>query len=377
ADLLIVSPGVSLDHWLVRKAQSKGIKVIGELETASYFFSGKIIAVTGTNGKSTTTALTGHILKTAGVACSAAGNIGLPFSEVADERFEAAVIEVSSYQLETIDTFHPHVAVWLNLTPDHLGRHGSMTNYASMKARIFSNQNAQDWLVYNASDKITAEYCSRAVSRLLPFDISGASGAVLRDKIITIMSGSGESEEILPADEMLIKGRHNIENALAASAAGWAYGISAKSIAEGLKTFKGLEHRQEFVREYHGVRFCNDSKATNVASGITALQSIDAPIILIAGGRGKGDSFADASDLISKKVRLIIAIGETAEQIENELSSITIVKRASDMKEAVNTALANAVSGDNVLLSPMCASFDMYDDFEHRGRVFKELVNDL
>lgn len=375
-DLLVVSPGIPLEHPLITIAEKRGIKVIGELELASRFCTVPIIAVTGTNGKSTTCALIGAILDSAGITNKIAGNIGLPLSSVTPMDSGVAVVEVSSYQLETIETFKPHIAVWMNLTSDHLSRHSSIEAYATAKARLFERQSPGDVKVYNAEDPQVCKFTAVGRGRHFPFGFNIRSGAFIRDDRI-FYDWEGQSGEILPTDEIRIKGGHNLENALAASAAALAYGIDISAIKDALVNFPGLEHRQEFFTRKKGVAFINDSKSTNVDSGLKALETIEAPIILIAGGRGKGESFLPAEELIRRKAKLLITVGETAEQLSRELSDAVETMYARDLKDAVEIAWGNSAPGDNILLSPMCASFDMFENFEERGRMFKSICGEL
>jgi UDP-N-acetylmuramoylalanine--D-glutamate ligase len=376
AELLVISPGIPLEHPMVRFAKEEGIPVIGELELASRFCDAPIIAVTGTNGKSTTTALIGYILEKAGVAVEVGGNIGIPFSAITLKRKQVAVVEVSSYQLETIDTFKPHIAVWLNLTPDHLARHGKMEDYGIAKARIFKNQTSEDFVVFNADDQYVTHFAQSAPGKRFPFSFVKEDGVFLKNNII-YYNWNGSQGEIISAEKLLLKGKHNIENALAATATALAYAIAPEKIASALSQFPGIEHRQELVAVYRSVTFINDSKATNLDSGLKALETIASPIILIAGGRGKGESYSPASSLIRQKVKLLITLGETAEQLTKELSGVVDTMFAKDMREAVRLAWKNAGPCDKILLSPMCASFDMFSDFEERGRVFKALVKEI
>ncbi|NQS98123.1 MAG: UDP-N-acetylmuramoyl-L-alanine--D-glutamate ligase [candidate division Zixibacteria bacterium] len=375
-ELLIVSPGIPLEHPLISIAQKGGIQVVGELELASQFCQAPVIGVTGTNGKSTTCALIGAILDSAGIANKVAGNIGLPLSSVVPLSAGVAVVEVSSYQLETIETFKPHIAVWMNLSADHLSRHSTIEAYAAAKSRIFKLQTSDDVKVYNAEDPQVMKFAAEGQGRPLPFGFNIKSGVFLRNERI-FYDWEGQSGEILPADEISIKGRHNLQNSLAASAAALAYGVDVPAIREALMKFPGLEHRQEFVTRKNGVAFINDSKSTNVDSGLKALETIEPPIILIAGGRGKGESFLPAEKLIRRNVKLLITLGETAEQLSRELSDAVETMYAKDLQEAVETAWGNSLPGDNILLSPMCASFDMFEDFEQRGRIFKSICREI
>ncbi len=372
-ELAVVSPGIPLEHPLIQEAKKRGIPVLSEMETAYRLWNKPVIAVTGTNGKSTTTALIGHILKTAGLDCRIAGNIGLPFSAVVDEGGDAAVVEVSSYQLETVDLFKPDVAVWLNLTPDHLSRHGDIQHYAEVKARIFRRQIPGDSAVFNAGDPMVKKITAAAKADLVPFGYSVKTGVFVKNESICI-EWAHLTGAICSLERLLIRGGHNVENALAASAATAAFGIDLDHIREGLETFKGLEHRQEAFLRHEGRTFVDDSKATSLQSTLKALETLNPPLILIAGGLGKGESYEPARDLVKERVKLLITIGKASREIEKALSGAVEMISASGMPEAVIIAVERAVPGDTVLLSPMCASFDMFRDFEERGRVFKELV---
>ena len=372
-ELVVVSPGIPMSHPLIVEAIIRQIPIIGELELAFSCFEGQTIAVTGTNGKSTTTSLINHILINAGVDSAEAGNIGVPFASVIGKNIEVAVVEVSSYQLETTTSFKPHIAVWMNLTEDHLGRHGSLQNYGMIKAKIFENQNSEDFLIYKQWSNVE-NYIKNALSRHFPFSIDGSSGAFVAEGNIVVHI-EDEDKVILPIAELQIRGNHNIENVLAATAAVYAYGLKTEAIAEGLRTFQGIEHRQEVIGVFNGVTYINDSKATNLDSGLRALETCEAPIILIAGGRGKGEDYTPAESLIKEKVKNLLAIGEAAGQMISELSQFTNAERLQDMDSAVQKAVKLAQPGDTVLLSPMCASFDMFADFEERGKIFKACVN--
>jgi UDP-N-acetylmuramoylalanine--D-glutamate ligase len=380
ADIMVISPGVPSSAPVVRKAFDLGIRVISEIEVAYWFCEAPIIAVTGSNGKTTTTSLIGHILKSAGIKTIVAGNIGLPFSDyVLDaKRDSVVVLEVSSFQLDHIETFRPRVSVLLNITPDHLDRYDSFSDYILSKFRIFKNQGGDDFAVYNYDDEIIQPYVERLNIQKLPFSIfEKLSFGAFLDGGDLILRLKNKREKILNMDEMKIRGMHNVYNSLAAALAARAMEIKNEVIRESLMSFEGVPHRLEFVRELNGVKFINDSKATNVNSVWYALESFDEPIILIAGGRDKGNDYTKLYDLVRRKVKLLIAIGESRDKIYNEFKDMTEVIRVNSMEEAVRRAYERASPGDVVLLSPACASFDMFQDFEHRGDVFKRLVNEL
>jgi len=387
ADLIVISPGVPSDSPVVREAALRGIGVVSEVEMASWFCVSKLIGITGTNGKTTTVTLTDRILAEAGVPATVAGNIGTAFSGVVDTAGPDTVIvlEVSSFHLDHTDSFRPAVSVLLNITPDHLNRYGgSFEKYAKSKCRIFANQQAGDALIYNADDpevKSRVEKLAPAGVRLVPFGVaeSAAECAWLKDGVLTMRLGGNETG-VVPAKEIGIPGTHNLYNSMAAAlaatiAAGDA--ATAAGTAGTLRGFTGVEHRLEFVRETGGVRYINDSKATNVESVWYAVQSFDAPIVLILGGRDKGNDYGKIVEPVKKSVKSIVALGESAGKIEKFFTGVVPVRRVETMAQAVTAASEAAGRGDIVLLSPACASFDQFDNYEHRGRVFKEAVWEL
>ncbi|MEN3037541.1 MAG: UDP-N-acetylmuramoyl-L-alanine--D-glutamate ligase [Candidatus Kryptonium sp.] len=379
-DFMVISPGVPSNAPVIKRAIELGIKVWSEIEVASWFCKAPIVAVTGTNGKTTTTSLIGHIFKTAGFKTIVAGNIGTPFSDFvldADEN-SIVVLEVSSFQLDHIESFKPKVSVLLNITPDHLDRYDSFGDYVLSKFRIFKNLKEDDFAVYNYDDEIVQPYAESLNVIKLPFSVveSLSCGAFIEDEYI-VLNYKNKKERILKMKELKLRGIHNVYNSLAAALAARAMEVRDEIIRESLQSFEGVEHRLEFVREINGVKFINDSKATNVNSLWYALESFDEPIILIAGGRDKGNDYSKVYDLVKKKVKLIIAIGESKEKIYNEFKNLTEVVKVDSMEEAVRKSYEEAKPGDVVLLSPACASFDMFRDYEHRGEVFKKLVNEL
>lgn len=379
-DLMVISPGIPVEAPVVRKAKAKEIPVFGELEVASWFNTSRMIAVTGSNGKSTVTTLIGEILKDAGKQSVVAGNIGTSFAgEVQNTRPDGfAVLEVSNFQLETVDRFHPEIAVFLNLTPDHLDRHGSMENYGKIKARIFENQTSDDWLISNAKDQAVKQLCDSAPGRLACFGkrISADACAFVQNGKLGL-SIHGVEETLLPISELGICGEHNVLNALAAALSARLVGVDAESINSTLRRFRGLPHRLEFVRELRGVRWINDSKATNVDSVRYALGSYDAPLIWIAGGRDKDSDFTQLTEAVRDSVKSAILIGEAAEKMAAAFKEICPVFLGFSLNEAVRLAGKQAVAGDVVLLSPACASFDMFENFEDRGDQFKQQVQKL
>ncbi len=383
-DILVLSPGVPSSAPPVRDALARGIRVVSELEAASWFCPGPIIAITGTNGKTTTTTLAGRMFGDARRPAVVGGNIGTAFSDVVDTMTadHTAVLEVSSFQLDHVDAFHPKVAVLLNITPDHLDRYEhSMDLYIRSKCRVFARQGAGDMLIYNADDEITStavkQYAPAGVT-LLPFSahVTLSSGAWVADGVMTTAIG-GTRTAVIPVQEISIRGTHNLYNAMAATLAAQAAGINVASLRATMKNFKGVEHRLEHVRVLDGVTYVNDSKATNVDSVWYALQSFDAPLVVLIGGRDKGNDYSRLNDLVKKHCRAVIAIGESAEKVVAAFSSIVPVVQAATMPEAVQQARGAAQNGDVVLLSPACASFDWFDNYEHRGKVFKEIVHAL
>jgi UDP-N-acetylmuramoylalanine--D-glutamate ligase len=383
-DTVVVSPGVPSDAPLVKEALARGIGVVSELEVASWFCPAPVVAITGTNGKTTTTVLTGRMFSDARRASVVAGNIGTAFSEVVGSLGGdgVAVLEVSSFQLDYIRSFRPKVAAILNITPDHLDRYGhSFENYIAAKERVFRNQGTGDVLIYNADDDVTRTAVQRDVAssvQLLPFSVRHplGEGAFLSGGMLRLSTG-GRSHDIVQADAISIRGEHNMANAMAATLAANVMGVPPASIRATLRNFKGVEHRLEFVRELDGITYVNDSKATNVDSVWYALRSFDRPLIVLMGGRDKGNDYARLREPVQKNVRAIVAIGESAEKVRAAFAPVVRVESAATMGDAVSAARRLALSGDIVLLSPACASFDWFDNYEHRGRVFKETVMSL
>ena len=378
-DLIVVSPGVPVDAPPLVQARSLGETVIGEIELAAQFLPGPIIAITGSNGKTTTTTLTGEIMTAAGLPTLVGGNIGTPAISLA-ERAKAdtvIVLEVSSFQLETIQTFRPKVAVVLNVTPDHLDRHRTFQIYTDAKARIFENQQASDFAVLNADDPTCVAMGMRTRAQVFWFSRQKevAEGAWVRDGNIVFRDSSGQ-REILQVSEVPLKGAHNLENVLAAVSAGVLMGCPPGKIRRAVHDFKAVEHRLEFVATIHGVDYYNDSKATNVDATIKALESFPANIHLILGGKDKGSDYGVLNDLIRQRVKRVYTIGAAAAKIESQVKGAEIV-HAETLENAIRKAHAAAESGDVVLLAPACASFDQFKSYEHRGRVFKEMVSGL
>lgn len=379
-DLVVLSPGVPLKSPIPSAAMERKVRTIGELELAHAASSGRWLAVTGTNGKTTTTALLGELVGTTGAPVAVAGNIGVALSgEV--ERVPAdgfIVAEVSSFQLDTTEAFSPHVGVLLNVTEDHLDRYDSFDAYRRSKARVFAGQSASDFAVLNFDDPWVAGLADEMRATVIPVSAGRevAGGVFLRDRAIVSQFG-GEECEVIAAAEIGIPGPHNLSNALAATAAAVAVGVTPDAAAGVLRSFRSLEHRLETVAEIEGVHYVNDSKATNVDSVSFALRSFDAPIVLIAGGSDKGTDFSPLASYMDGRVKRLVLIGEVAGQMERTFAGLVPVERAESLESAVRAARLAADSGDVVLLSPACASFDMFDDFEDRGRQFKDIVASL
>lgn len=382
-DLLIISPGVPLDLKFISEARDLGIEIIGELELAYQFSKGKFVAITGTNGKTTTTTLLGEIFKHSGRKTEVVGNIGTPVIGKALESDEETwfITETSSFQLETISSFHPVVSVLLNITPDHMDRHKTMEGYGSVKARIFENQNENDYFVVNYDDEFAFSYGKLSKAKVVPFSRKAILifGCYVLDGNIVIANQDEEIIQICKVNDLKIPGLHNLENALAAAAASYFAGVDTKSIAESLMSFEGVAHRLEFVREYHKVRYINDSKGTNPDASIKAIEAIDGNIILIAGGYDKGSTFETFIGSFNGKVKKMILLGKTGPFIKQtaEEMGFAEIQMAKDMDQCVEFAFQSAVPGDSVLLSPACASWDMYKCFEDRGEHFKKCVMNL
>lgn len=382
-DLVVISPGVPTRAIPIRYADRRGAEVIGEIELASRFLRGRIVAITGTNGKTTTTSLVGEMLKDAGLKVQVGGNIGTALISMIESSSADGwnVVELSSFQLETIVNFHPTVAAVLNVTPNHMDRYETLMDYAAAKHNIFRNQTAGDAAILNADDEIVSSWASGLRAHVVPFSVKREldEGLFLRGRDLVSRTRDGE-RVLMSRDEMQLRGTHNVENVLAAIAAGLACGASPDSLRETVRRFRPVEHRLEEVAEIKGVRFINDSKATSVDATMKALEAFadDAgKVVLILGGKGKQASYSPLVDLIKAGVRRMILIGEDAKTIESEIGDAAPFEHATDMREAVARGFAAASGGDVVLLAPACASFDMFESFEHRGRVFKDAVQSL
>ena len=378
-DLIVVSPGVPFDVPQLVHARELGIPVIGEVELAARFLKGHIVAITGSNGKTTTTALAGEIISAAGRKTLVGGNIGTPAISFADRSTDDSwiVLEISSFQLETIETFHPHIAVVLNITPDHLDRHRTFENYAAAKARIFENQTAGDFAVFNADNDPCVALASQTKAQVRWFSRlkEVRNGAFIRGDRIVWRDAKAE-REIMPVSEIGLKGAHNVENVLAAVTVGMLAEIEPAQIRRAVAEFKAVEHRLEYVATIGGVEYYNDSKATNVDATIKALESFPGGIHLILGGKDKGSDYSVLNDLLRERVKRVYTIGAAAAKIESQAHGAEIVS-AGTLDAAVRRASEAAVPGEIVLLAPACASFDQFDSYEHRGRVFKDLVRQL
>lgn len=391
-DLVVISPGVPATAIPIRYAERAGAEVIGEVELASRYLKGRIVAITGSNGKTTTTSLIGELLKTAGIPTQVGGNIGTPLISMVESSREDGwtVVELSSFQLETIKEFHPAVAVVLNVTPNHMDRYESFTDYAAAKHRIFMNQVPGDLAVLNADDEIVSSWATGLRAHVTSFSVQREleEGLFLRGREIISRTATGE-RVLLMSDEIKLRGRHNVENVLAALAAGLACGAAPESMRQTIKQFEPVEHRLELVSEIEGVKFYNDSKATSVDATLKALEAFAdegedtetnreaGKVVLILGGRGKKAPYTPLASLVRARVRKLVLIGEDADTITNELGEFAPHVRAKDMKDAVGLSFQAAKPGDTILLAPACASFDMFESFEHRGRVFKEEVQSL
>jgi UDP-N-acetylmuramoylalanine--D-glutamate ligase len=378
-DLIVVSPGVPPETPELRQVRNFGQTILGEVELASRFLKGRTIAITGSNGKTTTTSLCGAILAAAGFPVLVGGNIGVPVIALADESRDESwnVLEVSSFQLESTVTFRPEIAVILNVTPDHLDRHGTFANYLAAKERIFANQRADDFLVLNADDEVAARAAARAPSEVYWFSRSRVvrqGSFVHAGAVVYRESEQTAAELILPVASIPLKGEHNLENVLAAVCAARLAGVPAAAIRAAVESFTAVEHRLEFVAKIDGVEYYNDSKATNVDATSKALAAFPAGIHLILGGKDKDSDYRLLRALIADRVRAVYLIGSAAEKIEGQVHGASPVVRAGTLSRAVELAAEAARPGDVVLLAPACSSFDQFANYEDRGRVFKELV---
>jgi len=377
ADLIVMSPGVPTDQPVVRAARAKGVPIIGELELASRWLQGRVIAITGTKGKSTTTALTGRMLEAAGFKVAVGGNIGSPLSEQvsASTPDTLHVVEASSFQLEQIETFHPWIAVMLNFSPDHLDRHPTIEAYGAAKARIFENQDERDWAVINADDPSVLDLARRGRAQTRLFSSIGAieQGTVL-ERGWVVDRRRDRSNRLVPLTAVHLLGAHLVNDVMAAATVGAIAGAAPSAITEAVDGFHGLEHAMELVADIGGVRFVNDSKATNVEAALRSIESFDSGLVAIIGGRFKGGDLGLLREPLARRARAVVAIGEAAPLVRAALEGAVPVEDGGSLATAVERAYALAGPGGVVLLAPACASFDMFHDYADRGRQFKEAV---
>ncbi|MGD0774026.1 MAG: UDP-N-acetylmuramoyl-L-alanine--D-glutamate ligase [Candidatus Solibacter sp.] len=376
ADIIVLSPDVPADLAPLVDARRRGVPVIGEVELAAPFLKGRTIGITGSNGKTTTTSLAGHILRESGIAVQVGGNIGLPVTAMVDTSREDGwnVLELSSFQLETIVEFRAHIALALNVTQNHLDRHHTFENYAAAKGRLFETQGAGDYAVLNADDAVCVGYAGRSTASSEWFSSrrNVEPGAWLSGDTLIL-----DGQPLMPAGDIPIRGRHNVENVLAASIAAARAGVSHAMIAAAVRTFRAVEHRLEFVRSVSGVEFYNDSKATSVDATLKALDAFPGGLWVILGGKDKGLEYTALRAPLAAKAHAALVIGAAAAKIAEQLQGAVPLVAAGTMEAAVAHAYAHAVSGDTVLLAPACASFDQFQSYEHRGQCFKEIVNQL
>ena len=375
SDLIVASPGVPLALECFQKAKAAGVPIISEIELAAHFLRGRLIGITGSNGKTTTTTLIAEVLRNAGYKTQVGGNIGIPLISLVETSCEdgLTVIELSSFQLEAVESLHLFAAVMLNITPDHLDRYDSMDEYARAKANIFRNQTSQDLAVLNADDERVAAMSTAAHKVFFSCQRELEEGIFLRGNEV-ICRATGFEKVLITRDEIGIRGAHNLENVMATLAIGLACGVEPDSMRKTISEFKGVEHRLEFVAEIDGVKFYNDSKATNVDSTIKALEAFESDVIIILGGKDKGSDYAPLAPLVRERCEQVILIGTATEKIAAALENTKPLHRAATMEDAVRLGKKLAQNGKTVLLAPACASFDMFDNYEHRGRVFKEAV---
>jgi UDP-N-acetylmuramoylalanine--D-glutamate ligase len=378
ADWIVLSPDVPADLPPLEEARRRGVRVVGEVELAAPFLRGRTIGITGSNGKTTTTSLVGHILQQAGVPAQVGGNIGTPVTAMIDSSQDGGwnVLELSSFQLETIESFHAHIGVALNVTQNHLDRHHSFEKYAAAKGRLFENMGPEDFAVLNAADEVCRGYGEHTRAKVEWFD-SGAggkgagAGSLCGDTVVI------DGQELMRVGEIPIRGRHNVENVLAAAIAVSRVGVSHEAIAAAVRTFRAVEHRLEFVRNLSGVDFYNDSKATSVDATLKAIGAFAGGLWVILGGKDKGLDYSQLRKPLAEKARAALLIGAAASKIEAQLRGAVPLVDAKTLDEAVRQAYSGSQPGDTVLLAPACASFDQFRSYEHRGEVFKEIVNHL
>ena len=378
-DLIVVSPGVPLDTPELVQVKGFGLPIIGEMELAARFLKGKMLAITGSNGKTTTTALVGEILVMGGLPALVGGNIGVPVIELVEQSNDNtwSVVEVSSFQLESTIEFHPKIAVILNITPDHLDRHGTFENYARAKERIFAAMDEHDCVVLNADNAPTVDAAARTSAKIFWFSLEHPvdQGAWLEEGSLVFRGAKGaEIEQVMPLKRIPLKGSHNVENVLAAVVASRLAGVPAETIRRAVEGFQAVEHRLEYVATVNGVEFYNDSKATNVDATAKAIAAFSSGVHLIMGGKDKGSPYTVLNDLLHERVRAVYTIGSAAAKIESQLRGVVPVLACETLAKAVSEAGGKARPGEVVLLAPACSSFDQFENYEHRGRIFKELV---
>jgi UDP-N-acetylmuramoylalanine--D-glutamate ligase len=375
-DIAVLSPGVPADLPIFEEAAARGLLVVGDVEAASWFLQGPILGITGTNGKTTTTALTGHLLEAAGIPCQVGGNIGRPVAAMVETSRpdQWNVLELSSFQLETTRTLRVRIAAVLNITQNHLDRHHTFERYAAAKARILACQQPEDFAVLNADNPASAALARQARGQVRWFSAGGPHrpGFWLADGQLC-----ADGEPFMPAAEIPLRGRHNVENVLAAACCAHLAGAPLEAIRRGVRSFQGVEHRIEFVRELGGVAFYNDSKATSVDATRKALESFDSPLWVILGGKDKGSDYRELRPLLAGRARAVLLIGSAAPVIASHLEGAVRLIPCGDLRTAVETAWREARPGDTVLLAPACASFDQFSSYEERGRVFKSIVHSL
>ncbi len=377
ADLIVVSPGVPLAAKEFDLARKNEVPIISEIELASWFIKTPILAVTGTDGKSTTTSICGQLLESCGLSVFVGGNIGRPLSELplSEESFDAAIVELSSFQLEAVQDFHPRAAVVTNLSPDHQDRYNSFEQYVSAKGNVFSNMDSEDVAILNGQDASIPQSFSKIPCPTQWFGNPDKSGAFIEDNEMLIRTPDNHLS--INIEAFPLPGRHNRENLMAGTLLALAGGATPEGLRKGIADIRGLPHRLEIVEEVDGIMFVNDSKATSVGATATALKALDRPIILLMGGRDKGGDFSQLIDSLAANAKLLVTFGEAAELIENALSGATRILRGESLMQAVHLAQQNAASGDAVVLSPGCSSFDAFKNFEKRGDHFKEVVRAL
>ena len=374
--LIVLSPAVPTDLPLLQEAQRRGIPIFGEVELSSYFLKGPVIGITGTNGKTTTTALTGHILQESGIACQVGGNIGKAVAAMVEASADSQwnVLELSSFQLETIRRFRAQIASCLNVTPDHLDRHHNFETYAGAKARLFETQRDGDRAVLNHEDATCRSFAARTKAEVFWFSsVQRVPSGVWLENERLMLNG----RLLIPRSSVPLRGMHNVENVMAAALTAHLAGAALDQIAAAVQTFPGVEHRIEFVRNLDGVEYYNDSKATNVDSTQKAIDAFEGKLWIILGGKDKGSDYRPLGESLARKAKAALLIGAAAQIIASHLNGALPLANCGTLSEAVGYARKHATAGDVVLLAPACASFDQFENFEHRGRVFKQLVSEL